>query len=135
MRAPHTVRPELRRRIEAVLDEVNYVPNRLAGGLAGAHTAVVGVIISSLYYSEFAAIIDAMQMELASAGLQVMIGNSRYDPDEEWRLVQAMLSWRPAAIAIVGTDHHPRARELLVNSGRPVIEIWDCGDSVIDSGV
>jgi LacI family transcriptional regulator, gluconate utilization system Gnt-I transcriptional repressor len=135
LRAPQTVRPELRRRIEAVLDEINYVPNRLAGGLAGAHTGVVGVIVTSLYYSEFAAIIEAMQVELASAGLHVMIGNSRYDPDEELRLVRAMLSWRPAAIAIVGTDHHPRAREILANSGKPVIEIWDCADRVIDSGV
>ena len=135
MRAPQTVRPQLRRRIEAVLEEVGYVPNRLAGGLAGAHTGVVGVIVTSLYYSEFAAIIDTMQMELSNAGLHVMIGNSRYEPDEEWRLVQAMLSWRPAAIAIVGTDHHPRARELLANSGKPVIEIWDCGDAVLDSGV
>jgi LacI family transcriptional regulator, gluconate utilization system Gnt-I transcriptional repressor len=135
LRAPQTVRPELRRRIEAVLDEINYVPNRLAGGLAGAHTGVVGVIVTSLFYSEFAAIIEAMQTELASAGLHVMIGNSRYDPDEELRVVRAMLSWRPAAIAIVGTDHHPRAREILASAGTPVVEIWDCADALIDSGV
>ncbi len=135
LRAPHTVRPELRRRIQSVLDEMNYVPNRLAGGLAGSQTAMVGVIVTSLHYSEFAAIIEVMQERLSDAGLQLMIGNSRYEPDEELRLVRAMLSWRPAAIAIVGTDHHPRARELLAAAGRPVIEIWDCADPLVDSGV
>lgn len=135
LRAPHTVRLELRQRIQSVLDELNYVPNRLAGGLAGSHTGVIGVIVTSLHYSEFATIIEAMQERLAEAGLQVMIGNSRYEPDEELRLVRAMLSWRPAAVVIVGTDHHPRARELLALSGKPVIEVWDCADPLVDSGV
>lgn len=135
LRAPQTVRPELRRRIESVLDELNYVPNRLAGGLAGSDTGVIGVIVTSLYHSEFAGVVEAIQERLAEAGLQVMIGNSRYEPEEELRLVRAMLSWRPAAVVIVGTDHHPRARELLASSGKPVIEIWDCSDPLVDSGV
>lgn len=135
LRAPHTVRPELRRRIEQELDRLHYVPNRLAGGLAGRHTGIVGVVITSLFYSEFATLVDAMQSALAAAGLHVMIGNSRYDPEEELRLVRAMLSWRPAALAVVGTDHHPRARDLIRRSGRPVVELWDCADEVIDSAV
>jgi LacI family gluconate utilization system Gnt-I transcriptional repressor len=135
LRAPQTVRPEMRARIKIALEELNYVPNRLAGGLAGSDTSVVGVIVTSLHYSEFATIIEAMQMRLAEAGLQLMIGNTRYEPEEELALVRALLSWRPAAIVIVGTDHHPRARELLATSGHCVVEIWDCVDPVIDSGV
>ena len=133
LRAPNTVRPQLRREIEAVLDELNYVPNRLAGGLAGGHTGVVGVIITSLFYSEFAQTIDSMQRVLDNAGLQVMLGNSRYDAEEERRLVRAMLSWRPAAIALVGVDHHPRAVSLMRSAGVPVIELWDYTDKPIDS--
>ena len=135
LRAPQTVRPEMRARIKIALEELNYVPNRLAGGLAGSDTGVVGVIVTSLHYSEFATIIEAMQVRLAEAGLQLMIGNTRYEPEEELALVRALLSWRPAAIVIVGTNHHPRARELLAASGKCVVEIWDCVDPVVDSGV
>jgi len=135
LRAPRTVRPELRRRIERALDELDYVPNRLAGGLAGSTTAVVGVVITSLFYSEFAATIDAMQGDLAESGLSVMLGNSRYDPEEELRLVRAMLSWRPAAMALVGVDHHPRAMALLASAEVPVVELWDVRDDPIDSVV
>lgn len=133
LRAPQTVRPLLRQRIEAVMDALDYVPNRLAGGLAGAHTGVVGVIVTSLFYSEFAAVVDAMQGDLAAAGLSVMLGNCRYDPEEELRLVRAMLSWRPAAMALVGVDHHPRAAHLLQVAGVPVVEIWDWHAAPIDS--
>jgi LacI family gluconate utilization system Gnt-I transcriptional repressor len=135
LRAPHTVRPPLRRQIEQVLDELNYVPNRLAGGLAGSHTGVVGVILTSLFFSEFAAVVDTLQAELADAGFNVMLGNSRYDPEEELRLVRAMLSWRPAAMALVGIDRHPRAALLLRSAGIPVIEIWDVAGDAVDSTV
>ncbi len=135
LRAPQTVRPDLRHRIAAALDQCNYVPNRLAGGLAGAHTGMVGVIITSLFNSEFAAIIERLQRDLSAAGLNVMIGNSAYDLDEELRLVRAMLSWRPAAVAIVGSDHHARAVELLRSARVPVVELWDAPDAAIDSVV
>ena len=135
IRAPQTVRPELRQRIEALLDELDYVPNRLAGGLAGANTEVVGVILTSLFYSEYAAMIDALQGELGRAGLSVMIGNSHYELDQELALVRTMLSWRPAAMALVGTDHHPKASELLAAARIPVVEIWEALDQRIDSAV
>jgi DNA-binding LacI/PurR family transcriptional regulator len=135
IRAPQTVRPELRRQIEALLDELDYVPNRLAGGLAGASTEVVGVILTSLFYSEYAAMIDALQGGLARAGLSVMIGNSHYDLDQELALVRTMLSWRPAAMALVGTDHHPRVQELLATAAIPVVEIWEAAEDRIDSAV
>ena len=135
IRAPHTVRPELRRQIEALLDELDYVPNRLAGGLAGASTEVVGVILTSLFYSEYAAMIDALQGGLGQAGLSVMIGNSHYDLDQELALVRTMLSWRPAAMTLVGTDHHPKVVELLATAGIPVVEIWEARDARIDSAV
>lgn len=135
LRAPHTVRPALRAAIRSVLDELDYVPNRLAGGLASSQTGIVGVIVTSLHYSEFAGIIEAMQERLSQAGVQLIIGNSRYDSDEELALLRSMLSWRPAAIVVVGTDHHPQARRLLQGATRPVIEIWDCSDEIVDSGV
>lgn len=135
LRAPNTVRPELRRRIEGEVERSGYVPNRLAGSLAGAHTNVVGVVITSLFYSEFAEIIETLQRDLTSAGLHVMIGNSRYDQEEERSLVRAMVSWRPAAIVLVGVDHHPRTLEHLRAAAVPVIEIWDLTEAPFDSVV
>jgi LacI family gluconate utilization system Gnt-I transcriptional repressor len=132
LRAPHTVRPDLRQQINRIVDQLNYVPNRIAGGLAGSSTNIVGVVVTSLFNSEFAEIIEALQRDLARDGLQVMIANSAYDPDEELRVVRALLSWRPAALAIVGKEHHPRSVELLATAGIPVIQFWDASDARFD---
>lgn len=135
LRAPNTVRLELRRKINQAMDELNYVPNRLAGGLSGTRSDIVGVVVTSLYYSEFASIIDAMQSALLKNNLQVMLANTRYDADQEVTLVRSILSWRPAAVAIIGVDHPTKVNELLKISGVPVIEMWDIGGSIIDSAV
>lgn len=133
LRAPQTVRPALRRQIETVAEALNYLPNRLAGGLAGGQIPVVGVVITSLFYSEFAETIDSLQAELADAGLNVMLGNSRYDNDEEARLIKAMMSWRPAAIVLVGVDHHVDVRRQIAASGTPLVEIWDYSEDPVDT--
>lgn len=135
LRAPNTVRPELRQRINAAIEELNYVPNRLAGGLSATRSNIVGVIVTSLFHSEFASIVDTLQVELLKENLQVMLANTRYDPGQEDRLVRALLSWRPVAIAIVGVDHPPKVTELLKAAGVPVVEIWDTGGTVIDTAV
>lgn len=135
LRAPTTVRPELRTRIKAAMEQLNYVPNRLAGGLSGTRSDIVGVVVTSLYYSEFASIIDTLQSALLEHNLQVMLANTRYDADQEVRLVRSILSWRPAAMAIIGVDHPPKVVELLMASGIPIIEMWDTGGAVIDTAV
>lgn len=135
LRAPNTVRAELRKRINTAMEELNYVPNRLAGGLSGTRTDIVGVVVTSLYYSEFASIIDTLQSALLDRDLQVMLANTRYNPDQELRLVRSILSWRPAAVAIIGVDHPPKVVELLKASGIPIIEMWDTGGEVIDSAI
>lgn len=135
LRAPQTVRPDLRQAIRRAMEELNYVPNRLAGGLSGQRSNIVGVVVTSLYNSEFARVIDALQERLRGSGLQVMLANTRYDADEEIALVHSILSWRPAAVTIIGVDHPPKVVEMLRTAAIPVVEMWDaCGD-ILDSAV
>lgn len=135
LRAPNTVRTDLRNRIHEAMDALNYVPNRLAGGLSGTRSDIVGVVVTSLYYSEFASIIDTLQSALLEHSLPVMLANTRYDAEQEVRLVRSILSWRPAAVAIIGVDHPPKVVELLLASGIPIIEMWDTAGAVIDTAV
>jgi LacI family gluconate utilization system Gnt-I transcriptional repressor len=64
-----------------------------------------------------------------------MLANSHYEPDEELALVRTMLSWRPAAMALIGVDHHPRGAALLRHAGIPIVELWEIADRPIDSVV
>ncbi len=129
MRAPQTVRPELRQAITRAMDDLNYVPNRLAGGLSGQRSDLVALIVPGLSTEDFAEIAETLQVRLAGHGLSVMLtttGNAT--GDDETAIIRSALSWRPAAVAIAARDRSDKVTALIEAAGVPVIELWEMGE-------
>ncbi|MDT8326979.1 MAG: LacI family DNA-binding transcriptional regulator [Roseovarius sp.] len=114
---------------------LNYVPNRLAGALAGGPSRQVGVILPSLSNSVFADVLKGLEDRLEDAGYQPVLGISNYDPAREERLIQNLLSWRPAGVVIAPSDMTEASRALLVQAGLPVVEIMDVDATPTDMAV
>jgi LacI family gluconate utilization system Gnt-I transcriptional repressor len=72
---------------------------------------------------------------LTRSGLQLLLGNTQYDPAREHELVAAMLGRRPDAIALTGAAHAPALRRLLREARIPVVEMWSLGGRPIDLAV
>src|SRR5690349_18786855 len=108
LRLPEKVAPETRVRVEAAMRELGYVPNQLAGALAGARTKSVGVLVPTIANSIFADTVQGLSDELEPLGYAVILAQSRYDADREDRMLSALLSRRPEAIIMVGS---PRSEE------------------------
>lgn len=134
LRKPALVSPAAGAGIARVVDELGYVPNLVAGGLAAAGSRVVSVIVPSVRNAFFADTVSALQESLG-IGLQLMLGDTDYAPAREEALVRAALSWSPAAIVLVGTEHNRATRRLLLATAAPVFEIWECGQSPTDTAV
>lgn len=113
-------------RIRQAIAETGYTINRLAGGLAAAHTRVVGVIVPSMINAFFSETLQAMQDVLEDRGYQLLISNSNYDPERELQLLRAHLSWSPAAVVLTGSEH-TQARTMLQAAGIPVAQMWELG--------
>jgi LacI family transcriptional regulator, gluconate utilization system Gnt-I transcriptional repressor len=132
LRRPEAVSARAASRIAQAIDSLAYVPNRMAGGLAGASSKIVSIIVPSLRSAFFAETVAALQSALAAADLQVLLGHSDYSARQEEALVRAALSWDPTALVLTGLDHSHATRNLLKRSGIPVIEMWELGESPID---
>lgn len=122
-------------RVQAAARELNYVPNRLAGTLAGGASRQVGVILPSLSNSVFADVLKGLEDRLEEAGYQPVLGISNYDPAREERLIENLLSWRPAGIVIAPADMTGASRALLLRAGLPVVEIMDVDATPTDMAV
>src|SRR5690349_7180155 len=61
------------------------------------------------------------------------MGNTRYQPEEEERLIAQMLRQKPAGMIVSGTEQNDRSREMLENARCPVIQIMDLTDKPIDT--
>jgi LacI family transcriptional regulator, gluconate utilization system Gnt-I transcriptional repressor len=119
---------------EAILkaaEEIGYVFDSAASSLRSQRTDFVAVTIPSINNANFAETLRGLTEGLKERGLQILLGYTDYDIDEEERLVEQLLRRRPEAIVVTGGKHTPRTRRLLQNAGIPVVETWDLPEAPI----
>jgi LacI family transcriptional regulator, gluconate utilization system Gnt-I transcriptional repressor len=135
LRKPEMVSPELRERVQTAVRDLAYIPNQLASALASAHTGMVAVVVPSLTNGVFSDYLRALHDILVPAGLQALVANSRYIPDEEEKAISTLLGQHPEAVILAGIDQSERARRLLEGSGVPVIQTMELTDDPIDINI
>ncbi|MGF7159145.1 LacI family gluconate utilization system Gnt-I transcriptional repressor [Rhodoligotrophos appendicifer] len=123
---------ETRARVMEVVEQLSYVPNRVAGALASAGSNLVGIVIPSLHNIVFPDLLSGAARSLTPHGYQPVIGVTEYDFAQEEALVQSMLAWRPAGFLLVGLEHTPRTRAMLASSGVRVGELLDTDGEGMD---
>jgi len=109
----------------AAAEKLGYVLDSTAAGLSSRKTGVVAVTIPSINNANFAATVRGMTERFHKSDLQILLGYTDYDIEEEERLLEQLLRRRPEAIIVTGGTHTDRCRRLLENSGVPVVETWD----------
>ncbi len=136
MNQPDTVSPEVREKVRAAVDELGYVPDMLAGGLASSRTRLVAAIVPTLAHMMFASTVQIVADRLAVEGYQVLLGLSGYpETVREEELIRAVLSRRPDALYLTGTLHSAATRRQLRAARIPVVETWDLSRRPIDMAV
>lgn len=122
---PEIVSEELRLRVLQAADELNYIPDRAAGGLASGTGLALPVLVPTLHHSVYVQILEGLEERLPDAGYQLLLGSTDYSQEKEEKLIEVFLGWRPSAVVLSGLDHSERAVRLLRASGIPVVEIMD----------
>ncbi|MDZ7603065.1 MAG: LacI family DNA-binding transcriptional regulator [Hoeflea sp.] len=129
------VNDETRKAILLAADRLGYVMDSMASGLSSRKTGFVAATIPSINNANFADTVRGLTEGLQARGLQVLLGYTNYNQEEEERLVRQLLTRRPEAIVVTGGTHSGKCRTMLANAGIPVIETWDLPTEPIDSVV
>ncbi len=130
-----SIAPETRRRVNAAIEQLGYVPNRAAGSLASASSLIIGVILPSLSNIVFPEVLRGINAGLSGTAYRPMIGVTDYDLGIEQELISSLLAWQPAAIITTGFEHTDIARRMLEGSRVRVAELMDIDDQPIDLAV
>jgi LacI family transcriptional regulator len=103
---PH-VTPETRARVEAVLQELNYVPNTLATTFRTGRSPVVGIAVPDLVDPFFAAIAGSVNRLAVQHGMSTVVLSLGDEIPEEADAVERLLSQSLSGliIASVTADH------------------------------
>ena len=129
------VNEQTRNRIQAAAEELGYVFDSTAAGFSSRRTGFVAVTIPSMNNANFADTVRGLTEALRAINMQILLGYTDYDVEEEERLVEQLLRRRPEAIVVTGGAHTDRCRRLLENAGIPVVETWDLPKQPIDQVV
>lgn len=122
---PAQLSDELRQRIGVAVEELSYVPNQVAGGLASARGKVVGMVVPNISGPIFADTIQAFSDTLAAYGYQLLLASSYFSEDKEESAVRAFLGWNPAALVLTSHFHTAATEKLIASADMPVVEVWD----------
>ena len=135
LREPATVMDETRRRVMAAAAEISYVPDRMAGALKSGVSNIVAAIVPSLRNSLFTEMLQGLADGLSTRGLVLTVGDGRYSPDEEQRVLSEFLTLKPRGLVLHETTHSAETKRLLKRAGMPVIEVGDLPRSPVDHAV
>ncbi len=125
MRKEGSVSQEVSEKVWAAANALGYVPNRIAGALAGTATNLVGVVLPALSNAVFTEVLAGLTEGLGRSGMQPVFGVSDYNPETEENLVRDMLAWRPAGIILTGLEHTEVTRKILGGEKIKIAEIID----------
>lgn len=130
--APDKLTGPTRDRVRAAVDQLGYVPNMVAGGLASSRSRLIAVIVPAITHSIFSATIQAMTDALSDAGYSVILGLTGEADEHMNDVLLSVLGRRPDGVILTAAVISPEARRKLKTAGFPVIETWDIPDDPID---
>lgn len=97
---------DTRRQIAAVIEEVDYKPNRMARGLRLQESKQIGVVVSDIR-SPFSSILYAgILEECEKQGYSALLVSSEDDPHKEQHYIQSMLAQSVDGIILNGTGEN-----------------------------
>ena len=131
---PNVVAPATADRIRAAVEDMGYIPNLVAGGLASNKSRLVAVLIPHLAHSIFSDTIEAMVEELTGGGITVMLGLTGTKEQREEELIRAAISRRADAIISTGPVNDS-VRAMIRRSKIAFIQVWELPSDPVDVAV
>jgi LacI family transcriptional regulator, gluconate utilization system Gnt-I transcriptional repressor len=135
LRKPELVSEPLRAKILAAVNELGYVRNRVASGLASGRALLVPVVVPTLKHSVYIPFLEGVYSVLSQHHYQIILGTTEYLVGAEYELVDGLLGWRPDGLFLSGVDHSARTSDLLRRAKIPIVEVMDLSDDPVGINV
>lgn len=131
---------ETQRRVEAAIEALDYVPNRVARGLISQKTATIGLIVPDVVNPFFSPVLRGAELTARKAGYRLLVCNSEGDLRLEREYVEDLVAHRVDGLLLApAMDISRHCVFPLLRRGFPVVLIdralpdLDCDLVVADS--
>ncbi len=97
-----------REKVQAVIDELGYRPNRVASNLRRQQAQMIGVVISDIENPHFTAVVRAVEDAAYRQGYRVLLCNTDEQPEKQRSYLGVLTAERVAGAIISPTEARPR---------------------------
>ncbi|MBZ8134056.1 LacI family DNA-binding transcriptional regulator [Afifella sp. IM 167] len=118
------VKPALRARVEAVIEQLGYYPHAAARALASNRTFTLGAVVPTLNNAIFAACTNAFEREIQASNYTLLLAVSNYDLGAEEVLVRRLLERGVEGLLLIGNAHSEAVYELLARTRTNYVNTW-----------
>ncbi|WP_290033665.1 catabolite control protein A [Ligilactobacillus cholophilus] len=115
------VKPDTRKKVMEVIDELDYRPNAVARGLASKKTTTVGVIIPDVTNVYFASLARGIDDVATMYKYNIILANSDGDKNKEIQVFNTLLAKQVDGIIYMGTHLTDVLRDQIKRSKTPVV--------------
>src|SRR5690625_3387262 len=129
---PELVSEKTLARVKAVVEDLGYVPNLLAGNLKSNRSRLIVVLLPTIAGSPFLRSVQVFMDYVTEAGYQVMLGQTGYDNSNQEQLLDIIIGRRPDGDVITGRITSEATKRKLQVAGIPVVEVWEIGEEPFD---
>ena len=116
------VRADTRERVEAVIAELGYIPNRLAASFTRQKTGIVSLVVPDLGDPFFMLVVRGAEDVTRRAGYRLFISNTRSELSREGQYVDDMIAQRVEGVVIAPVSDRSSAHlKRLVRNDVPFV--------------
>ena len=121
------VSPDVKAKIEQILEETGYRPNALAKELLRKKTNTIGVMLPRIDLGTFAAIFDGISEVLTKNGYNILLANTRDQKEEELRYLKLFHEKRVDGVLYFATGVDEEHVRSIAKLQIPVVIVGQAG--------
>lgn len=112
---------ETRKRIQTVIEELDYRPNNLARGLKSNHSGLIGVLVADIGSPFSSILVKGVGDTCKDRGYQTIIANTDNDPQKEREYIRSLIDNRVEGLIVNITGQNDNFLLELKDEGIPIV--------------
>ncbi len=118
---PNELKPETLGKINQVIRQVGYRPNRIASSLKSQKSRMVGIIVSDILNPFFVGIVKSAEKRLTESSYTAIICDSEEDPNRELHYLNDLMSHRIDGLIMIPALEHNVLPQVLKQLNVPAV--------------
>jgi LacI family transcriptional regulator len=118
---PEKVGAEVRRRVEAAIDKLHYIPSGAGRALTTRRSRIIGALGPHIAFAIYSTVVEAVQRRLALEQYSLVLGLAGYEREQEYAELRRLIMVGAEAIMLSGEQRDPAIYRVLQAKGIPYV--------------